>query len=572
MEAEPHADAAAWSAIARRSRRRSALPRRPVLGRGASRRSGAASSAAARYDIVKGFAVGRTIFEAPARDWLAGRDRRRARRRGAGGRLRRLVDAWRGARPAPAAPGGGVGAHGHDSPHRRPGAGPLPGRAVHRDRRGRGPLLRRRLGDLRARQRRRPRRGAGSGAATRCRPSAPTTSRRWPTPRSPSPRPARRRRAMACTTSIGPGALNMVTAAGVAHVNRLPVLLPAGRRVRRPRARSGAAAGGGLRRRHGHAPTTASGRSRATSTASQRPEQLIDCAAARAGDHARSGDLRAGDPRLLPGRAGRGGRLPGSACSSAASGASAARRPIRASSTTLAGALRAAKAPLIIAGGGVIYAGAEAALARVRRRRAASRSPRPRPGKGALPWDHPLALGAIGVTGTSAANARRGRGRPRDRRRHAAAGLHHRLARAVRQPGRRRSPRSTSRPSTPPSTARWPWSATPARRWRRCASALAGWRAPEALVAAARARRGAAWNADWASGHGGARGATPLPSDAQVIGAVWREARRGRGRGLRRRRPAGRAAQAVAAAAARRLPRGIRLLLHGLRDRRRARA
>ena len=29
---------------------------------------------------------------------------------------------------------------------------------------------------------------------------------------------------MACTTSIGPGALNLVTAAGVAHVNRLPVL------------------------------------------------------------------------------------------------------------------------------------------------------------------------------------------------------------------------------------------------------------------------------------------------------------------------------------------------------------
>ena len=34
----------------------------------------------------------------------------------------------------------------------------------------------------------------------------------------------RRRRMMACTTSIGPGALNMVTAAAVAHVNRLPVL------------------------------------------------------------------------------------------------------------------------------------------------------------------------------------------------------------------------------------------------------------------------------------------------------------------------------------------------------------
>jgi len=35
----------------------------------------------------------------------------------------------------------------------------------------------------------------------------------------------RRRRAMVCTTSIGPGATNMVTAAAVAHVNRLPVLL-----------------------------------------------------------------------------------------------------------------------------------------------------------------------------------------------------------------------------------------------------------------------------------------------------------------------------------------------------------
>src|SRR5687768_1328412 len=33
-----------------------------------------------------------------------------------------------------------------------------------------------------------------------------------------------RRRMMACTTSIGPGASNMVTAAALAHVNRLPVL------------------------------------------------------------------------------------------------------------------------------------------------------------------------------------------------------------------------------------------------------------------------------------------------------------------------------------------------------------
>ena len=35
----------------------------------------------------------------------------------------------------------------------------------------------------------------------------------------------RRRRIMACTSSIGPGATNMITAAAVAHANRLPVLL-----------------------------------------------------------------------------------------------------------------------------------------------------------------------------------------------------------------------------------------------------------------------------------------------------------------------------------------------------------
>src|SRR5271154_4588116 len=36
---------------------------------------------------------------------------------------------------------------------------------------------------------------------------------------------SRRRRMMACARSIGPGETNMVTAAAVAHVNRLPVLL-----------------------------------------------------------------------------------------------------------------------------------------------------------------------------------------------------------------------------------------------------------------------------------------------------------------------------------------------------------
>src|SRR5216683_6075679 len=38
----------------------------------------------------------------------------------------------------------------------------------------------------------------------------------------------RRRQIMIATSSIGPGATNMVTAAGVAHANRLPLLLLAG--------------------------------------------------------------------------------------------------------------------------------------------------------------------------------------------------------------------------------------------------------------------------------------------------------------------------------------------------------
>ncbi|MDQ4107427.1 MAG: thiamine pyrophosphate-binding protein, partial [Actinomycetota bacterium] len=38
----------------------------------------------------------------------------------------------------------------------------------------------------------------------------------------------RRRQIMVATSSIGPGALNMVTAAGIAHANRLPLLLLSG--------------------------------------------------------------------------------------------------------------------------------------------------------------------------------------------------------------------------------------------------------------------------------------------------------------------------------------------------------
>ncbi len=65
--------------------------------------------------------------------------------------------------------------------------------------------------------------------------------------------------------------------------------------------------------------------------------------------------------------------------------------------------IRAAGAPLIIAGGGVLYSEATAAL-----RALAEQTGIPvaetQAGKGAMPYDHPLAVGAVGVTGTPGAN------------------------------------------------------------------------------------------------------------------------------------------------------------------------
>ena len=69
----------------------------------------------------------------------------------------------------------------------------------------------------------------------------------------------------------------------------------------------------------------------------------------------------------------------------------------------LATMVRESRRPLIVAGGGVIYAGATAALDSL-----VSSSGVPvaetQAGKGSLRFDHPASLGAIGATGTTAAN------------------------------------------------------------------------------------------------------------------------------------------------------------------------
>ena len=67
-------------------------------------------------------------------------------------------------------------------------------------------------------------------------------------------------------------------------------------------------------------------------------------------------------------------------------------------------AIRSAKAPLVVAGGGVVYSEASEQL---RAFAAATGIPvsDTHAGKGAINWDHPLSVGAVGSTGASSANA-----------------------------------------------------------------------------------------------------------------------------------------------------------------------
>jgi len=212
----------------------------------------------------------------------------------------------------------------------------------------------------------------------------------------------RRRRAMVCTTSIGPGATNMVTAAALAHVNRLPVLLLpgdvfAGRGPDPVLQQIEDFADGAVSANDCFRPV-----SRYFDRIT-RPEQLLVAlprAMAVLTDPAACGpvtlafcqDVQAEahdwPAAFFAERVWRFRRPP----------------PEAAAIEALAGRLRAAQAPLLIAGGGVLYSGAEAALAAFA---AAHRLPvaETQAGKGALAWDHPAALGSIGVTGSSAANA-----------------------------------------------------------------------------------------------------------------------------------------------------------------------
>jgi 3D-(3,5/4)-trihydroxycyclohexane-1,2-dione acylhydrolase (decyclizing) len=212
---------------------------------------------------------------------------------------------------------------------------------------------------------------------------------------------ANRLRTLACTTSIGPGATNMVTGAAVATINRLPVLLLPG----------------DIFARRNVAPVLQQLESAATQDISvndcfkpvarywdriERPEQILTAlpAAMRVlTSPAETGAVVLSLPQDVQAEAfdyptgffeKRVWQVPRPRCDSQLL-------------QKAAQWIRSAKQPLIIAGGGTIYSEATEALSGFARQTGIPVG-ETQAGKGSLPFNHPQALGAIGVTGTPGAN------------------------------------------------------------------------------------------------------------------------------------------------------------------------
>jgi 3D-(3,5/4)-trihydroxycyclohexane-1,2-dione acylhydrolase (decyclizing) len=213
---------------------------------------------------------------------------------------------------------------------------------------------------------------------------------------------SRRRRMMACTTSIGPGATNMVTAAAVAHVNRLPVLLLPGDVFanRRPDPV--------LQQIESFSDGTVSANDcfRPVSRYFDRitrPEQIIPAlqrAMTVLTDPAECGPVTLA---LCQDTQTEAYDYPESFFADKIW----TPRRIRPDETELAEAadlVRNAKKPFIVAGGGVLYSNAERVLADFAQKHGLFIG-ETQAGKSSIPHDHPASLGAIGVTGTGAANA-----------------------------------------------------------------------------------------------------------------------------------------------------------------------
>jgi 3D-(3,5/4)-trihydroxycyclohexane-1,2-dione acylhydrolase (decyclizing) len=205
----------------------------------------------------------------------------------------------------------------------------------------------------------------------------------------------------ACTSSVGPGATNMITGAALATINRLPVLLLPGdvfaTRPAPPVLQELEYPGG--------YDVSVNDAFRPVSVFFDRiwrPEQLPS---------ALLGAMRALTEPAATGAVTL--ALPQDVQTEARDwpGALFARRvwhvprpvPEPAALARAADVIRSAARPIIVAGGGVIYSGATAEL-QAFAETAGIPVAETQAGKGSLAYDHPLALGAIGSTGTTAAN------------------------------------------------------------------------------------------------------------------------------------------------------------------------
>jgi len=206
---------------------------------------------------------------------------------------------------------------------------------------------------------------------------------------------------LACSTSIGPGATNMVTGAALATINRLPVLLlPAdifSTRAASPLLQELETTSYDVSVNDAFAPV-----SRFWDRIN-RPEQLLSSALAAMRvltDPVETGAVCLCLPQDVQAEAWdwpeeffdrRVWRV---------------RRPMPEPDVLAEAAamLRGSRRPLIVSGGGTIYAEATDAL---RELVEATGVPvaETQAGKGSLPYDHPCSVGAIGATGTTAANA-----------------------------------------------------------------------------------------------------------------------------------------------------------------------
>ena len=210
-----------------------------------------------------------------------------------------------------------------------------------------------------------------------------------------------RMRTLACTTSIGPGATNMVTGAAAATVNRLPVLLLPG----------------DIFARRNVAPVLQQLESASSQDFSvndcfkpvsrywdriQRPEQLLTSlpeAMRVLTSPADTGAVTISLPQDVQTEAfdfpeeffrKRIWMIPRNRCDQQLLHCAAEW-------------IRVSKKPLIIAGGGVLYSEASEALSTFARSTGIPVC-ETQAGKGALPYDHPQEVGAVGVTGTPGAN------------------------------------------------------------------------------------------------------------------------------------------------------------------------